>query len=156
MLPYSMRDSVFVCSHRDSMHLPKYNGHVPKGGLFSSINIADNINSTLMHFEMYVYALCILHRLHSASAHFVICYFNTAFGSTQPNVLLHQSVTVCSCVHKIPVHWCHRHGCCCRFLHFAHTETGRKCEREKKPNEINIRCTFVVGPTRINLHNITA
>lgn len=29
--------------------------------LFSSINIADSINSKLMHFEMYVYALCILH-----------------------------------------------------------------------------------------------
>lgn len=39
-------------------HLPKYSGHVPKIGLFNSINIADNINSTLMHFEMYGLCVC--------------------------------------------------------------------------------------------------
>lgn len=108
-------------------HLAKCNGHVPKIGLFSSINIADSINSKLMHFEMYVYALCILHLV------------------VPSLVLLHQMVNVVQL---------------CTITQNASVTISCSLEQRqrgwKTQHEINIRWTFVVGLSRINLHNITA
>lgn len=116
-----------------------YSGHVPKIGLFSSINIAVNINSTLMHFEMciYVYAHCIALHWHCLAA-----------------VVLYQNVTLRSCAIAQML-------ACCLFPALKITKQNRtkiqnKKQRKIMTTEINIRCTFVVGSTRIDRYNITA